>query len=580
MFFSAAPRRPCAFATARAPPPPARNATQFRFPMEPCTSAEVDWVHTAPARIQALCEDLRAQWGDACTLVLRSELWVRLWTPACMRAWAALPKHLAAAAWTRLRHEAHATMNRARLTVGEPVGAISTQSIGEPSTQLTLNTFHTAGSGNTVTDGVRRQMELIEARVQVDTPLVYVALKPPPPGQAPYPRASALALSRPRLRLADVVSFAEVLREPPASGASEAVRSKDAFLLHDIAEAWGGYEQTMQDGARRWSPFVIRLELRKQVLLARKRAPKLVARVLRRALGKAYDACIFHSVPTHDAWVVRVRLLRDHTRSGAERMLQHALRTQRLDGMPGVRHCVAAPDGMSLVVHGGCLSEWAAVPDVDWLHCTSNHVQDVAHTLGVAAAETVLMHEMCAVMPEGSLDPRHIAHLVCTMTHSGVVMSMDRRGLGRMRLGVFRDSCFEQVMQRLVDAALVGEQDTLHTTTACIAVGTRAPVGTGLVGVEYSAEAEEHTALPGNRQSITDWRPVRRDDALVRERRIARSMQASGGAAAVAPGDSSSSGMAPAAARAILTGTSQTQEHVPYSRTSAHATVVQTTARG
>ena len=45
---------------------------------------------------------------------------------------------------------------------GENVGTIAAQSIGEPSTQLTLNTFHLAGSGvNNVTMGIPRLKEIL-----------------------------------------------------------------------------------------------------------------------------------------------------------------------------------------------------------------------------------------------------------------------------------------------------------------------------------------------------------------------------------------------------------------------------------
>ncbi len=49
--------------------------------------------------------------------------------------------------------------------VGEAVGIIAAQSIGEPGTQLTMRTFHTGGvSGNDLTQGLPRVEELFEAR--------------------------------------------------------------------------------------------------------------------------------------------------------------------------------------------------------------------------------------------------------------------------------------------------------------------------------------------------------------------------------------------------------------------------------
>ena len=49
--------------------------------------------------------------------------------------------------------------------VGEAVGIIAAQSIGEPGTQLTMRTFHTGGvAGNDITQGLPRVEEIFEAR--------------------------------------------------------------------------------------------------------------------------------------------------------------------------------------------------------------------------------------------------------------------------------------------------------------------------------------------------------------------------------------------------------------------------------
>src|SRR5699024_4992327 len=49
--------------------------------------------------------------------------------------------------------------------VGEAVGTIAAQSIGEPGTQLTMRTFHTGGvAGDDITQGLPRIQEIFEAR--------------------------------------------------------------------------------------------------------------------------------------------------------------------------------------------------------------------------------------------------------------------------------------------------------------------------------------------------------------------------------------------------------------------------------
>ena len=55
--------------------------------------------------------------------------------------------------------------NRTSVEIGEAVGIIAAQSIGEPGTQLTMRTFHTGGvAGGDITQGLPRVEELFEAR--------------------------------------------------------------------------------------------------------------------------------------------------------------------------------------------------------------------------------------------------------------------------------------------------------------------------------------------------------------------------------------------------------------------------------
>ena len=55
--------------------------------------------------------------------------------------------------------------NQAEVEIGEAVGIIAAQSIGEPGTQLTMRTFHSGGvAGDDITQGLPRVEELFEAR--------------------------------------------------------------------------------------------------------------------------------------------------------------------------------------------------------------------------------------------------------------------------------------------------------------------------------------------------------------------------------------------------------------------------------
>lgn len=62
---------------------------------------------------------------------------------------------------------------------GEPVGILAAQSVGEPSTQMTLNTFHFAGRGEmNVTLGIPRLREvLMMAAKNIKTPSIEVPFR-------------------------------------------------------------------------------------------------------------------------------------------------------------------------------------------------------------------------------------------------------------------------------------------------------------------------------------------------------------------------------------------------------------------
>jgi DNA-directed RNA polymerase subunit beta' len=81
--------------------------------------------------------------------------------------------------------------------VGEAVGVIAAQSIGEPGTQLTMRTFHTGGvAGDDITQGLPRIQEIFEARKT-------------PKGEAVLSRINGRVEIQEKGRLKDVVVYGE-----------------------------------------------------------------------------------------------------------------------------------------------------------------------------------------------------------------------------------------------------------------------------------------------------------------------------------------------------------------------------------
>ncbi|WP_420751608.1 DNA-directed RNA polymerase subunit beta' [Rhodococcus sp. O3] len=112
--------------------------------------------------------------------------------------------------------------------IGEAVGIVAAQSIGEPGTQLTMRTFHQGGVGEDITGGLPRVQELFEARV--------------PKGKAPIADVSG------RIRLEDDDRFYKITIVPD-DGGDEVVYDKlsKRQRLHVIRKA-NGTEGVLADG--------------------------------------------------------------------------------------------------------------------------------------------------------------------------------------------------------------------------------------------------------------------------------------------------------------------------------------------
>jgi DNA-directed RNA polymerase subunit beta' len=106
---------------------------------------------------------------------------------------------------------------RRLVELGEAVGIIAAQSIGEPGTQLTMRTFHTGGvaGGEDITQGLPRVEELFEAR--------------PPKGQA---------------ILSPIDGVVEIIRD----GDTRRIKVVNTEILSDIYPLPEGYEPVVHNG--------------------------------------------------------------------------------------------------------------------------------------------------------------------------------------------------------------------------------------------------------------------------------------------------------------------------------------------
>ena len=116
-----------------------------------------------------------------------------------------LHERLSEAALTWILAEIKSKFESAVVQPGEAVGPLAAQSLGEPATQMTLNTFHLAGSGvGNVTLGIPRLKEiLMTTPYNIKTPIMTVYFRKD--RNLTVEQMQQVATSYEKIRLADVV---------------------------------------------------------------------------------------------------------------------------------------------------------------------------------------------------------------------------------------------------------------------------------------------------------------------------------------------------------------------------------------
>ena len=392
---------------------------------------------------------------------------------------------------------------------GDAVGIVSAQSIGEPSTQFTLNAFHQAGLvQRRMTVGVPRLKELTNASRRILTPSMVVPLREPMEPAA----AARLAHSLQFTCLDAVLQSSYVQHDPAGDGVTRPFTNmaKDFDLLAFTAAMHGTEEAAF--GKAALSDWVVRFLLNRIALMEHGFTPETVAREIASQLNGT-PMSIVYSQPGMASWVVRVRLLYDPSEAACRACHARIREQVLLGGIDGITDArlLSASRVVVDAATGGLVnrteqiidtegSSLMAVATRDWAHwerVTTNDVQEIAATLGIVAARAALFAELYRVISyDGSyVDARHVRALVCTMTHRGEIMAATRHGINRVDFSVLQRASYEEPVDMIFQGAFTAEHDDLNGVCQAIIVGQKVPVGTGTVSVQRDVQAE-HDAAP------------------------------------------------------------------------------------
>jgi DNA-directed RNA polymerase II subunit RPB1 len=400
---------------------------------------------------------------------------------------------------------------------GEQVGIIAAQSIGEPSTQMTLNTFHLAGvaAKSNMTRGVPRLKELLkvtqnpkaisltvplkkeyresrEKARQVAQDLELTLLKDISVKVAIYydPKDEDTVLEEDR----DLVAFYKAF-ESEAGGTSFRAAIGEAG-----AEGGAAAEKAPEDA---WSKWMLRLELDRDRMFRKNISMDDIAFVLRQRFGSAIN--IIYSDYNSQRLIMRIRLPNE-MKSGLDDLVALKKFQNRLltgiviRGVPGIKAVTFrqdkdmlefdAADGVYKQVNQYVLdtdgTNFLSVmnhPYVDGTKLTSSHVHDIFPYLGVEATRATLFQEITTLFEEAGVNPRHLGILCDVMTRAGRLMPVDRNGINKNDIGPLAKASFEETEKILLHAALFGEIDPVTGVSANIMTGQPIRGGTGFFQV-------------------------------------------------------------------------------------------------
>ena len=402
---------------------------------------------------------------------------------------------------------------------GEYVGIIAAQSIGEPSTQMTLNTFHLAGvaSKSNVTRGVPRLKELLKVTQNPKAVSLTIPLRPEYSHSNEKAREVAQELE---LTLLRDMTIKTAIYYDPSDDRSVLQEDRDLIAFYKLFETSSITQsgQSADAGEQTtWSKWILRLELNREKMFDRNITMDDIMIVLRKRFDKEINM-IFSDFNSQKL-VMRIRIAvstTENTRvtgpssldalASYKKFQNKLLNSVVIRGYPGIKAVTfrkgderykysesekkyVTKEEYILDTDGSNFLEVMNHPAVDGSRVVSTHVHDIYATLGIEATRQVLYNEINTLFEDGQINYRHLGLLIDMMTRAGRLMSVDRYGINKLDIGPLAKASFEETERILLKAAVFGEIDPITGVSANIMTGQPIRGGTSFSQILLDEDA-------------------------------------------------------------------------------------------
>ena len=393
---------------------------------------------------------------------------------------------------------------------GELVGTIAAQSIGEPSTQMTLNTFHFAGvaSKSSVNQGVPRFKELLSITQNLKGPMNTIVLEEPYCYDKEFTRKILNEL--PLTYIKEIVLGTEIYFDKKGSYGDNSVRPLEKSILSMNSKFNFGKEFSL-------SPWVLTLEFDKVKMLNRNlKMIDIYIKINQKFNSDSTDIRCFYTDDNSSNLVMRIQPVINSDESNCNQddlicilktLEKTILNDIILIGIPEIKsasmfsnenYIVYNEDEgnygkkkkWSIYTDGNNLSDIFAQPFVNPYECSSNNIHEINNLLGIEAARNILYSEISEVFENAGsyINSRHKQLLVDMMTNKGYLMSMDRHGINKSDRGTLAKCSFEETPDILARAAIFGESDLMNSVSSNIMLGQEVSIGTGSIDILFDEE--------------------------------------------------------------------------------------------
>ena len=496
---------------------------QFRTHMD--TKSDLDPLEVV-AKVQQLCEKIIVVHGsDRFSKMVQENatMLFKILLRSTLSAKQVLKEYrLSKDSFRWLLGEIEARFHQAICAPGEVVGSIAAQSIGEPATQMTLNTFHYAGvSAKNATLGVPRVREIINVAANVKAPSLTVFLKPE--FSKTQDAAKQVLNKMEYATLKDITLRTEIYYDPdPAHTVVEEDREFVQYYFEIPDEDFD---------VSKVSPWMLRLVLDRKNKEDKGLTNSEIAEMINNEFSGDLK-CIFNN-DNSPTLVLQVRVLdpdraadkdmdgaQEDTNSGEDdelflkRVEQTLLTEMPLRGIEKIskvfmrkekyqyfdeKGVFVDKDEWMLETEGVDMMAVMSIPEVEHSRCMSNSLVETFQVLGIEGARAALVNELRGVLSfDGSyVNYRHLAMLVDVMTCRGHLMAITRHGINRKDTGPLMRCSFEETVEILYEAAAYSETDYLRGVSENIMLGQLIPVGTGCFDLVLDDESlKRHNVEP------------------------------------------------------------------------------------